>query len=260
MENTDELEIITCHSQAIEMLFKYLKEAIPSTNVSIRNLANGNCLKINNINLSKTLLVNVKLDGHNFDKFICNQEKLDLGIDFDLFYSKIKNRNGLLTLKVKHDCKDSLHIFVDEEHTMNIEKMHLSDFPDNAIQIPQIQFDVIVTMDSHAFHKLCNEMENVSNYMNFECLNDKIIFTCDGVDLNKQIIFKATNNLISINHSHGNPVTGMFELKDLLLLSRLTSLCNTIEIYMKDDFPLCIKYNVVNLGVMHTFFCPIKTN
>ena len=52
-------------------------------------------------------------------------------------------------------------------------------------------------------------------------------------------------------------IHGKFDLKNLLMFTRCTGLCNNIEIYFKNDYPLFIKYAVANLGYVHLCLSPI---
>ena len=53
-------------------------------------------------------------------------------------------------------------------------------------------------------------------------------------------------------------VQGIYELKHLVLFGKCTSLCNDIEIYMKNDYPLVIKYTVATLGRLLLCLTPIR--
>jgi proliferating cell nuclear antigen len=43
-------------------------------------------------------------------------------------------------------------------------------------------------------------------------------------------------------------VQGVFLLKHLVLFTKCTNLCQNIELYLKNDFPLILRYTVANLG------------
>ena len=48
--------------------------------------------------------------------------------------------------------------------------------------------------------------------------------------------------------SEADVVRGTFSLKHLSLFTRCTNLCNTVELYLKNDYPLLVKYGIANLG------------
>ena len=45
-------------------------------------------------------------------------------------------------------------------------------------------------------------------------------------------------------------VQGEFSLKNLGYFIKCTNLCNQIEIYLENDLPLVVKYDVASLGVI----------
>jgi proliferating cell nuclear antigen len=53
-------------------------------------------------------------------------------------------------------------------------------------------------------------------------------------------------------------VQGIFQLKHLVLFTKCTNLCPAIEIYLKNDYPLIIRYTVANLGEIKLVLAPIK--
>jgi proliferating cell nuclear antigen len=60
------------------------------------------------------------------------------------------------------------------------------------------------------------------------------------------------------NGSSSEVVQGLFQLKHLVLFTKCTSLCPSIEMYLKNDYPLILKYTVANLGEIKLVLAPIK--
>jgi len=48
--------------------------------------------------------------------------------------------------------------------------------------------------------------------------------------------------------SEDNIIQGYYNLKHLVLFAKCTNLCNSIEMYMKNNFPIVIKLTVCSLG------------
>lgn len=309
------LEVITEHTAPFKVLFEVLKDMLTETNIEFRcaqkknpedqdeneNLGEENtveedeteteekdkkkkqedkdCMKITAIDPTKTVLINLKLDGANFTKFMCKKSKLLLGVNLGYFYKLIKSmgKNDILSLSVDHDSKNYLKIKIDspDEKKDSEFKLKLLDLDESKMAIPEITFDAVITMDSQEFNKLCREMNSIADYVEIKCLSDKIIFTCIGEAADRKTTYRTsgtdndgTDNdgiiLVNINHastkSNNAPqiVQGIFELKNLVLFSKCASLCNEIEIYMKNDFPLVIKYTVATLGRILLCLTPIK--
>jgi len=301
------LEVVTEHTGPMKILFEVLKDILTETNIEFRSSQkkidddsecseapddetsernkkkikkeDQDCMKITAVDSSKTVLVNLRLDGKNFSKFVCKKNKLVLGVNLGYFYKLIKSmdKNDILTLSVDHDNKNSLKIKIDspDEKKDTEFNLKLLDLNEAKTPLPEIVFDAVITMDSQEFNKLCREMNNIADYVEIKCLPDKIIFTCQGEFANRKSTYRTNvdedNENILVSISHGSTknnkkgesqcpqiVQGIFELRNLVLFSKCATLCNGIEIYMKNDFPLVIKYTVATLGRILLCLTPIK--
>ena len=102
------LNLETTHTVPFKVLFEVLKDMLTETNIIFRsNKKNdddsetnpadkekgdeSDCMKINAIDPTKTVLINLKLDGINFNKFVCKKSKLLIGINLACFYKLIKS-------------------------------------------------------------------------------------------------------------------------------------------------------------------------
>lgn len=278
-DNTEEQDDIENSTENEECEEEEEEEDDDSSKKKNKNNKSKDCLKINAIDPTKTVLINLKLEGANFNKFVCKKNKLLLGVNLGCFYKLIKSmgKNDILTLAVDHDNKNYLNIKIDspDEKKDSEFNMKLLDLNESKMSIPEITFDAVITMDSQEFNKLCREMNNIADYVEIKCLTDKIIFTCKGEYADRKTTYRSTstkdddeneNILVSISHAStktkgtGFPqiVQGIFELKNLVLFSKCASLCNDIEIFMKNNFPLVIKYTVATLGRILLCLTPIK--
>jgi len=89
-----------------------------------------------------------------------------------------------------------------------------------------------------------------------------LIFKCMG-DFAEQetIISENDNSNMKVHKSAGAQaeiVQGIFQLKHLVLFTKCTSLCPSIELYLKNDFPLILRYTVANLGEVKLVLAPMK--
>ncbi len=95
------------------------------------------------------------------------------------------------------------------------------------------------------------------------CISDKIeiksIATNDGAELIFKVVGGFATAEIRRAESDGNMefiqkqdnskiIQGEFSLKNLGYFIKCTNLCNQIEMYLENDMPLVIKYNVASLG------------
>jgi len=140
-------------------------------------------------------------------------------------------------------------------------KLKLMDLDQQQKKTSKIDFDVKITMPSGEFHKLCREMNNIAEYVEIKCTSKNIIFTCKGDCAERSTIYKSEEgglNISNENKKNQNIVQGIYELKNIVLFTKCATLCNDIQIYMKNDFALTIIYTIATLGTITIALSPIK--
>lgn len=240
-----------------------------------QNTVDRSGMRIMATDTTKTVLVNLKLDSKNFTTFLCKKKRHFIGVNLTYFYKLIKSmdKDDNLTLYVENDDKNYLRIKIDnpEEKKDSTFKLKLLDLNKDQISIPEIVFDAVITMNATEFHKICREMSQIADYVEIKCQDKKIIFTCKGDYAERTTTYRMGENgqdgdAISIQHSvdpasknKNAPVVvqGIYELRNLVLFSKCAQLCNDIEIFMKSNYPLVIKYTVATLGRIFLCLTPI---
>jgi len=212
-------------------------------------------MRIIAVDTSKTVLVSLKLEAKNFAKFKCKKKKLILGVNLVYFHKLIKSmdKDAYLTLSVENDDKNSLIIKIDnpEAKKDTTSKLKLLDPQNSNIKISDMRFDAAITMNSGEFHKLCREMNQIAEYVEIMCLTDKITFTCKGQAAETTTTYRTGDDGITIQFEEKKDkliLQGIYELRHLALFSKCSSLCNDIQIFMRNDHPLIIRYTVATLG------------
>lgn len=228
---------------------------------------NKNGLKIMAVDSTKTILINLKLDAENFTKFECKKKKLVLGVNLGYFHKLIKSleKDDNLTLYVDKDDRGHLKIRADnpEKRKEDVFEVKLLDLNDDPISVPEISFDAVITMKSDEFNKRCKEMNSIAELVEIKCLKNKVIFKCKGDNGGRTITYRTDDSGDSININYDTSekdfiVQGIYELNKLVMFGKCSSLCNEIQIYMKNSYPLVIKYTVATLGRILLCLTPVK--
>jgi proliferating cell nuclear antigen len=76
----------------------------------------------------------------------------------------------------------------------------------------------------------------------------------------QETVISENNSTVKVqkNTNTTEIVQGLFQLKHLVLFTKCTSLCPSIELYLKNDYPLILRYTVANLGEVKLVLAPIK--
>ena len=163
-----------------------------------------------------------------------------------------ENNEGVLCIKIENNEKNSITNY----------KLNLMDLHDDNIHIPPATFDSVINMPAVDFQKICRDMHNLAENIEIKSLENQIVFTCKGLFATQETCIGEANSGLSFikNHNPEEIVQGIFALKHLVLFSKCTNLCNSIELYLKNDYPLILKYTVASLGEIKLCLAPKVDN
>ena len=220
---------------------------------------------------SHTVLVHLKLESEKFESYYCNNKKV-LGLNMLNLFKLIKtmSNSDTLTLYVENNDPNHLGIKIEngDKNTVTNYKLNLMDLNEETIQIPPAVFSSVITMPSNDFQKICRDMHNLAETIEIKSVGQQLFFSCKGDFAKQQTIISETNvngvsSGLSFNKNPENSndiVQGVFALKYLVLFTKCTSVNQNIELYLKNDFPLIIKYQVADLGEIKLALAPATSN
>lgn len=252
-------ELKTVQSSAFRILIEALKEILTDANIEIESSG----IKIMTMDPSHTVLVHLKLDANKFEKFSkLDDSKLTIGISMLCLFKLIKtmNNNDTLSLYIEKDDPNRLGIRIEngEKNSLTKYKLNLMDLPEEKIDIPPASFESVLTMPSNDFQKICRDMHNIADNMEIKSVGNQLMFSCRGdYAVQETTLGETISGMSFIQNSNPEEVVqGIFALKHLVLFTKCTNLCNSIELYLKNDYPLIIKYNVASLGNVKLCLAP----
>lgn len=276
------VEIKTEDVGAIKSLFELLKDVFDDVNIEcIRDDEMNNKkdtkteteeadkkvggIKISVLDKTKTLYVNVKLNAKKFDVFKMKKKVYDIGISLNQLHKSLKSlqKDDSLTISVNEEDKDYLLLNVKNENKKyeTLDKIKLMDINKTVFNLPSVTFDAVVTIDTAEFHSICKDMSHIQNVIQITCTKKCLTFTSTGDSSHKnKSYYPDDTNGITINfdksceNNDDKVVQGIFELKFLVMFTNKSqNLCPKIQLFMKNNFPLCVKFTVASLGKL--LFC-----
>ena len=101
-------------------------------------------------------------------------------------------------------------------------------------------------------------MTNIGEKIEIKSIGNTLVLNCEGDFAEQETILSETQGGLNFSTSMGPelPIQGIFSLKYLILFTKCTNLCNQIHMYIKNDYPLIIKYDVANLGEIKLCLSP----
>jgi proliferating cell nuclear antigen len=261
MESSDDRCIIikTVQSSTIKVLIEALKEILTDTVLEI----NENGIKICTMDSTHTILIHLRLDAAKFEYYYCESRKF-VGINMLNLNKIIKtiNNNDALTLFMQKDNCNVLGIQIEntDKNARRVTYMNLLDLENNNIEIPSARFNSVITLPSCDFQKVCRDINGFADYLEIKNINNQLILSCTGDFCQHEITISDSDQIVVEHGEEDKEIfQGVFNLKYLVLFTKCTNLSNTVELYLKNDYPLIIRYTVGSLGEIKLCLAP-QTN
>jgi proliferating cell nuclear antigen len=253
------VEIKTVQSTAFKTLVEAVKEIITDTVIDI----DSSGIKIATVDNSHTVLVHVRLEAEKFEAFACTVPK-SIGVNLLNLHKIIKciNNNDILTLFMIEGDDNVLGIMIEniEKSTTTTYHLSLLDLDNENLEIPPATFQSLINIPSNDLQKIVRDMNNLANFVDIKSCNNQLTFKCTGEFCSQETVLSEYSNGFSSQPigevCDHNIVQGEFDLKYLVLFTKCTNLCNTVRLYLKNDYPLVVNYNIASLGEIKLCLSP----
>jgi proliferating cell nuclear antigen len=261
------LTIKTVQVQPIKNLVVALKDIIPDSTISFT--AEG--LKILNFDKTHTIFVNVNLYANRFEEFICIPEKIIICLNTQHLLKVINNMSNddILTIYIeKDDYRDGivsdLGLQYDncEIKQCQVQKLHLLEPDTEEMVIPDVEFSTIINLPTTYFQKIIRDLSGISDRVEIKSVGNDLIFSCQGAFAKSRIYRSEADGCLEFIQKPDASVIvqGEFSLKSLSNFIKCSPLCAHLEIYLGNDLPLIIKYNVASLGEIKLCLSPLPSS
>lgn len=233
--------------------FKILGEVLHNTlkTISISVTREGIFSKM--IDAHKRLLIDIKLFSNNFSQYILEGNNLLFGINVSHLYkiiSSLKKKDSLI-LQIDSESPNELQIIVtprERDHT-EVSKISIQNIQSLDIEVPE-NYSHPIHVSSSKFQKMCKDMLNIGKEIHVYGNDQFAIFECETPGIyKKQIHFGEEIDPSSCNDlTHYN-----FDAEQLVRISKISSLCSLLHVYLNPQLPLLIKAQVGTLGSISIF-------
>ena len=251
------LTIKTVQIAPFRTLMTALKDILLETNITFQ----PDGIRIINMDKSHTILAHLYLDAQNFELYECKKEKIIIGVNmFHLFklINSIDNDDTLTMYIENIDYTDgivsnlSLKFENGDINHCKIQNLRLIEPEQEELEYPDVKFSSIINLPSVDFQKIIRDLSVISDKLEIKSVGNELIFKCVGQFASAEIYrAESDGNMEFIQKQDSNKVIqGEFSLKNLSYFIKCTNLCSQIEIYLENDLPLVVKYNVASLGVI----------
>tara|TARA_B100001093_G_scaffold506061_1_gene564360 strand:- start:3168 stop:3992 length:825 start_codon:yes stop_codon:yes gene_type:complete len=260
------LTIKTVQIAPFRILMTALKDILVDTNI----LFTKEGIKIVNMDRTHTILVHLFLKAENFEVFECKLDKIIVGVNMLHLFKLISSIDNDDTLTIYIESDDYLDGVVTELglkfengdiKQSKIQKLRLIEPEHEELDIPEVTFSSVINMPSSDFQKIVRDLASISEKLEIKSVGDELIFKCVGNYAKAEIRRTETmGSMQFVQKQNSNEIIqGEFSLKNLVYFIKCTNLCNTIEIYLENNRPLIVKYNVASLGEIKLCLGPLPS-
>ena len=253
------LELKTCQSDIIKILFDILKDILIDINIEFSK----DKIKIDKMDNNRFILVNIELETKNFEYYKCDyteDKPLVLGINiFNLCkILKIFSNEDIMLLSVDSENTGVLEIksINNQKNTITKYLLDLTEINEENNKIPSTNFDTIISYNTKSFHNQLKSMASLSDKIDVKSYNKQLILSCRGFFCSQETIIGENEDGMIVLKNSDNIIQCKYLSKHLTAFSKCVNLSNFCTIYLKNDFPLMIEYTIGNLGNIKIIIAP----
>jgi len=233
-----------------------LTEALKCILVEMSLIFDSDGIRMVAMDNTRTVLVHLRLNAEKFEKFSYrhNSEKFIIGVNTDHLYRIVRTatNDDTITFYVEDSDPNTLGILLEDGEKKQVTRYKLSllDRDEREITLKDTDFSTHFTMPSLDFQKICRDMTLLgAKTVEIKNVGYSLNFSCKGHFASRTTVMGGSENELGIQKKANDEiVTGNYSLPHLVLFTKCTNLCNNIEIHMKNDWFLMIRYVVANLG------------
>lgn len=250
------LEIRTVQSSAFKILVEALKELLVDTCIEFDDTG----LKVISMDNSHVVLVHLKLEANKFEYYYC-ENKMSIGVNMLNLFKLVRtiNSNDTLTLFIEKNDLNHIGIKIEngEKNQKTVYKLNLLDLNNPNITIDPAEFNSQINLPSVDFQKIIRDMNQLAEYVEIKNINNQLILSCNGEFCSQETILMDNEGINCISNKKSDEIVqGVFSLKYLVLFTKCTNLCSTVELYLKNDYPLICLWRVASLGEIRLCLAP----
>ena len=249
------LTIKTVQIAPFRTLMTALKDILLETNITFDKTG----IRIINMDKSHTILAHLFLNAENFECYECKKEKIIIGVNmFHLFklINTIDNDDTLTIYIENADYVDGIvsHLALKFENgdikQCKTQKLRLIEPEMEELQYPNVKFSSIINLPSSDFQKIIRDLSCISDKLEIKSVGNELIFKCSGQFASAEIHRAESDGNMGfiLKQDSSKIIQGEFSLKNLGYFIKCTNLCSQIEVYLENDLPLVVKYDVASLG------------
>lgn len=217
-------------------------------------------IRIFRLTEERNILIKVQLYASAFDYFRCDEPTIVTGIDMHSFHVFLKsiNDDGGMVIYMNRQNPSVLYVNGLNDDNEEIElAIDVIDIVESVLPIPSKKFEHIIFIPAEKFHNICKNMYNNATLVEIMAVNGEIFFKAQN-DSGKISITYHNASCPNKKKAKKNSVyREVFELRNIMNFSKCNKLCDEVQVYLKNNYPMVLSIPVADLGKMYVFVTSI---
>ena len=258
----------TVQGNAMKSLFEVLKEIVHE--VTLKFGPEG--VSLSQVDGSKCALAQLRLNADAFEEYHCPSE-LYAGVYTAVLFKVLRGTGSseTITMYTSAGCDDQLTVEVQDSGRSAVTKtvIQLVEVFTQRVSVPQQTYDYVATLPSLLFQRLCRDAAGIGQLLTVAAEGRTLELSCNGLHVRQHTVLSESLNGLNVvraaegaegtEPSEGAPpvrIQNDYKLKFLTTVCKASGLCNTIELQLKQNFPILLKYNAASLGELTFMLSP----
>jgi len=254
-EESNVLTIKTVQIQPIRNMITAIKDILTDATITFTK----DSFKIINFDKTHTILVNVLLHANKFEQYNCIPDKIIVCANTLHLFKVIStmSNDDILSMYIdQNDYNEGIvsHLGLQYDNgdikQCYSQKLRLIEPDIEELVVPDVEYSTIINLPTSDFQKIIRDLNGISDRIEIKSVGNDLIFSCEGTFASSRIYrSESDGNMEFIQKSDATVVIqGEFSLKSLSHFIKCTPLCSHLEMYLGNDLPLIVKYDVASLG------------
>ena len=188
---------------------------------------------------------------------------ITLGVPATMLFKILNTRDKIQETQILYDDVNSDKLFLNfsSNNASVFNKrfeLPLIELDCEVMEIPPGESDAEFSLDSVVFASLINQLKIFGDTIEIQCSEEKIVLQSISIEAGKMLVDINIEDLTEYSINEGEIMKLSFSLSMLHHICMYSKISKEVEIHLKDNFPMKLKYSLGDDGASFTFYLAPK--
>tara|TARA_B110000977_G_scaffold198304_1_gene282863 strand:+ start:1093 stop:1872 length:780 start_codon:yes stop_codon:yes gene_type:complete len=255
MEAPRQILLETVQSSIVRSLFESLKDILQDCNMCFTPQGATICA----MDGAHVALVNMNIQGDMLERYECESLTV-IGLNIATMIACLKPIGSCDTLRMEvfTDKMDIMKISItnSEKKRLYSYDVKLIDIDCDMLDIPDKQFPCVITLPSSDMQHIVRDLHCVGDKIRVESSDHDLFLSATGDHASLRVQLSQSVDGVACTNQEDTSIDNTYSAKYFSFFSKASNLSNWVEIYLSQDYPMTIKYNVASIGYLQFCLAP----